>query len=136
MLKVTTCLSSARSRLDGNQTAVLPQSRGPVLLVAVKIQKLVDSTFLVMMTMMMMETAQEAGMMKGFIWKRKLTQHNGSTYQVCQAFHAECVVRLIPVTVVFVNYGKWKDCFCGLVVKVPGYISRGPGFNSQHYKIF
>jgi hypothetical protein len=69
MLKVTACLSPARSLLVGNQTAVLPQSRGPVLLV--KIQKLVDSTFLVMMTTMMMETAQEAGMMKGFIWKRQ-----------------------------------------------------------------
>jgi hypothetical protein len=25
---------------------------------------------------------------------------------------------------------------CGLVVKVPGYRSRGPGINSQHYQIF
>jgi hypothetical protein len=28
------------------------------------------------------------------------------------------------------------DRLCGLVVKVPGYWSRGPGFNSRHYQIF
>jgi hypothetical protein len=34
-------------------------------------------------------------------------------------------------------YIMWKkvDRFCGLVVRVPGYISRGPGFDSQHYQI-
>jgi hypothetical protein len=26
--------------------------------------------------------------------------------------------------------------FCGLVVRVPGYRSRGPGFDSRRYKIF
>jgi hypothetical protein len=25
---------------------------------------------------------------------------------------------------------------CGLVIRVPGYRSRGPGFDSQHYQIF
>jgi hypothetical protein len=28
------------------------------------------------------------------------------------------------------------DCLCGLVVRVPGYRSRGPGLNSRLYKIF
>jgi hypothetical protein len=28
------------------------------------------------------------------------------------------------------------DRFCGLVVRVPGYRSRGPGFDSQRYHIF
>jgi hypothetical protein len=28
------------------------------------------------------------------------------------------------------------DCLCGLVVRVPGYRSRGPGFDSQRYHIF
>jgi hypothetical protein len=27
-------------------------------------------------------------------------------------------------------------CLCGLVVRVPGYRSRGPGFDFQHYRIF
>jgi hypothetical protein len=27
------------------------------------------------------------------------------------------------------------DCLCSLVVRVPGYRSRGPGFNSQHSQI-
>jgi hypothetical protein len=29
-----------------------------------------------------------------------------------------------------------KDRLCGLGVKVPGYRSRGPGFDSRHYQIF
>jgi hypothetical protein len=28
------------------------------------------------------------------------------------------------------------DCLCGLVVRVPGYRSRGPGFHSQRHQIF
>jgi hypothetical protein len=28
------------------------------------------------------------------------------------------------------------DYLCGLVVRVSGYRSRGPGFDSQHYQIF
>jgi hypothetical protein len=28
------------------------------------------------------------------------------------------------------------NCLCGLVVQVPGYKSRGPGFDSRNYKIF
>jgi hypothetical protein len=36
---------------------------------------------------------------------------------------------------------KMSECdtgnrLCGLVVRVPGYRSRGPGFDSRHYKIF
>jgi hypothetical protein len=29
-----------------------------------------------------------------------------------------------------------QDRLCGLVVRVLGYRSRGPGFDSQHYQIF
>jgi hypothetical protein len=31
---------------------------------------------------------------------------------------------------------SWYTGFCGLVVRVPGYRSRGPGFNSRRYQIF
>jgi hypothetical protein len=37
---------------------------------------------------------------------------------------------IICMTEVFV------DCFCGLVVRVSGYRSRGPGFDSRRYQIF
>jgi hypothetical protein len=33
-------------------------------------------------------------------------------------------------------YNSMSDRLCGLVVRVPGYISRGPGFDFRHYQIF
>jgi hypothetical protein len=30
---------------------------------------------------------------------------------------------------------SWSDRPCGLVVRVPGYRSRGPGFDSRRYQI-
>jgi hypothetical protein len=32
--------------------------------------------------------------------------------------------------------GDHTDRLCGLVVRVPGCRSRGPGFDSRHYQIF
>jgi hypothetical protein len=29
-----------------------------------------------------------------------------------------------------------RDCLCGLVVRAPGYRSRGPEFDSRRYQIF
>jgi hypothetical protein len=31
---------------------------------------------------------------------------------------------------------EYKDLLCGLVVRVPGYRSKGPGFDSRRYQIF
>jgi hypothetical protein len=38
----------------------------------------------------------------------------------------------------WINKSKFTDSdrFCGLVVRVSGYRSRGPGFDSQRYQIF
>jgi hypothetical protein len=40
-----------------------------------------------------------------------------------------------PVTY-FQTDTHWKDRLCGLVIRVPGYRSRGPGFDSRRYQIF
>jgi hypothetical protein len=39
-------------------------------------------------------------------------------------------------TQVFLQYMNICDCLCGLVVRIPGYRSRWPGFDSQCYQIF
>jgi hypothetical protein len=36
----------------------------------------------------------------------------------------------------FIHYWKKVDRLCGLVIRVPGYRSRGPGFDSRRYHIF
>jgi hypothetical protein len=50
-------------------------------------------------------------------------------------------VRLPPNDIFkkYMNFGKsWYqiDRFCGLVVRVPSYRSRGPGFDSRRHQIF
>jgi hypothetical protein len=42
-----------------------------------------------------------------------------------------CVIVVLVVVVVIII-----DCLCGLVVRVPGYRSRGHGFDSRRYQIF
>jgi hypothetical protein len=36
--------------------------------------------------------------------------------------------------VFIIKHGICADRLCGLVVRVPGYRSGGPGFDSRHYK--
>jgi hypothetical protein len=45
-------------------------------------------------------------------------------------------IVIVQKTFVFKTWVRNSDRFCGLVVRVPGYRSRGPEFNSQHYQIF
>jgi hypothetical protein len=59
---------------------------------------------------------------------------------MCQLYSAFCkvvchigveVLTLVMIESVFF----WCVRPCGLVVKVPGYRFRGPGFDSRHYQI-
>jgi hypothetical protein len=47
----------------------------------------------------------------------------------CLAFVSLSVIQ-------YSESGTLVDCLCGLVVRVPGYRPRGPGFDSQWYHIF
>jgi hypothetical protein len=42
----------------------------------------------------------------------------------------------IPIGHIYSLIDLWRDRICGLVVRVPGYRSRGRGFDSRHYQIF
>jgi hypothetical protein len=35
----------------------------------------------------------------------------------------------------FLSVSETVDSLCGLVVRVPNYRARGPGFDSRHYQI-
>jgi hypothetical protein len=43
---------------------------------------------------------------------------------------------IIDSYLIIQRYINWSDRLCGLVVRVPGYRSRGPGFDSRRYQIF
>jgi hypothetical protein len=48
----------------------------------------------------------------------------------------ESFLRCANFAAMFCTRSRAFTCPCGLVVKVPGYISRGPGFDSRRYQIF
>jgi hypothetical protein len=41
---------------------------------------------------------------------------------------------ILPLILRVLSHGM--DCLCGLVVRVSGYRSRGPGLDSQRFQIF
>jgi hypothetical protein len=53
---------------------------------------------------------------------------NGTKFGLC--------LQLLNTISVLVNIYHSRDLLCGLVVRVPGYISRCPGFDSRRYQIF
>jgi hypothetical protein len=86
----------------------------------------------------------------GYVWavfpKNNGTVALGSTEVSVVSFreHPLWEKRLIP----HYSYNEWTyvlsyrafityiELVCGLVVRVPGYRSRGPGFDSRSYQIF
>jgi hypothetical protein len=47
-----------------------------------------------------------------------------------------CSIIEIPGTDFYSIYSIYEDRLCGQVVRVPGYRSRGPEFDSQLYQVF
>jgi hypothetical protein len=69
--------------------------------------------------------------------------HSHMCYMLCPSRPPELITKIIFIE----EYKLWTsynfiplrsifDRICGLVVKVPGYRSRGPGFGSRRYQIF
>jgi hypothetical protein len=51
-------------------------------------------------------------------------------------FSVPCSDTLNACSSIVICVAKFHDRLCGLVVRVPGYRSRGAGFNSRRYQIF
>jgi hypothetical protein len=68
-----------------------------------------------------------------------LTSHPSS---MCSSYHTQ-QLPLLPsaslprlLLLFSVYHRRVLERLCGLVVRIPGYRSRNPGFDSQHYQIF
>jgi hypothetical protein len=48
----------------------------------------------------------------------------------------EMAFNLVSVDCLFCDTYLFRDLLCGLMVRVPGYRSRGPRFDSRRYEIF
>jgi hypothetical protein len=79
----------------------------------------------------------------GFLPRSKARQHQGhrshplSVLNISAKGHVEFANPHRQWSTGFIKECRSNgDRHCGLVVRVPGYRSRGPGFDSQRYKIF
>jgi hypothetical protein len=57
-------------------------------------------------------------------------------YKHWQSYAFDFIFKTLHFEVCFNRLGFWLDRLCGLVVRVSGYRSRGPGFYSRSYQIF
>jgi hypothetical protein len=55
---------------------------------------------------------------------------------IINAYSVNLLKKITNYSVIFYHLYEILDCLCGLVVKVTGYRSRGPGFDSRRYQIF
>jgi hypothetical protein len=71
---------------------------------------------------------------KGYVvGKGRWVEGGDNLLQYCYVGY---VLRIILNIMLFVSVEVSSDHLCGLVVRVPVYRSRGPGFDSQRYQIF
>jgi hypothetical protein len=55
---------------------------------------------------------------------------------MCQ-YPAHCPAVVVTfLNLLFYAGDGGSDRLCGLVIRVPGYVPRGPGFDSRSYQIF
>jgi hypothetical protein len=50
--------------------------------------------------------------------------------------HVELYLRHYILNILFISNIVFADRHCDVVVRVPGYRCRGPGFDSRHYQTF
>jgi hypothetical protein len=72
-------------------------------------------------------------------WNRSVSE----AWCVCNDAETQCywvwctAIRIIYSWFVLFLEVPWEqDCLCGLVIRVPGYRSRDPGFDCRRYQIF
>jgi hypothetical protein len=65
---------------------------------------------------------------------------NKETIPIIKSTSYKKPLRDIPclhfVTQVLYGFRNWQDRLCGLVIRISGYRSRGPGFDPRSYQIF